>query len=210
MDIIIDIETLGTKPGCPIIEIGACALDPAGVIVANFSRRVPHQHLSFAVVKEGSAQSLYDENDFTRTCRWWVDSEERAETLMKILSPSCCVQDNCALYEFCDWLKGQVAGIDPENIRVWANGPAFDISILCWAFDYYGIARPWICWQERCVRTALELAGYVKGSVPWEETGPRHRALCDARHEARKLWRSGALGEVAMIARRLRERKPVA
>jgi hypothetical protein len=89
------------------------------------------------------------------------------------------------------------------NIRVWANGPQFDLVILQSAFDRYGIKRPWVCWQERCVRTALEMAGYEKGSISWIERGPRHRALNDARHEARKLFYSGALGEVSAIIRRL-------
>ena len=143
------------------------------------------------------------------TARWWMADDGRKATLRKIMGPSSLEQPHCALFEFCDWFTGQVNGCDPETVRVWANGPSFDISILCRAFDHYGIRRPWICWQERCVRTALEQAGYVRGSVPWDETGPRHRALNDARHEAKKLWRSGALGETAMLARRLRERGTV-
>jgi hypothetical protein len=124
------------------------------------------------------------------------------------MSRSICIHEHAALYEFCDWMAARNVEAG-GNIRVWANGPQFDLVILQSAFDRYGIKRPWICWQERCVRTALEQAGYERGSVSWIERGPRHRALNDARHEARKLYLSGALGEVSMIARRMRQRGTV-
>lgn len=202
-DIIIDIETLGTKPHSPIIEIGACVVDNrTGEITSNFSRRVPTGY-SFCDL----AHSCFDgaDDDKRNTVRWWIEDAGRRDTLRKIMSRSVCVQEHAPLYEFCDWMMQQNVRAD-GNIRVWANGPQFDLVILQSAFDRYGIQRPWICWQERCVRTALEMANYEKGRVSWIERGPRHRALNDARHEARKLYLSGALGEVSMIARRMRQR----
>ena len=202
-DIIIDLETLGTRPGCPIIEIGACVVDNrTGEITSNFSRRVPTGY-SFCDL----AHSCFDgaDDDKRNTVRWWIEDAGRRDTLRKIMSRSICIHEHAALYEFCDWMAARNVEAG-GNIRVWANGPQFDLVILQSAFDRYGIKRPWICWQERCVRTALELAGYEKGSVSWIERGPRHRALNDARHEARKLYYSGALGEVSAIIKRLHQR----
>lgn len=202
LDIIIDIETLGTKPNSPIIEIGACAIDNrTGAITANFSRRVP-TGLIFDI-DHGSFD--FADADTRATLLWWTGDPVRRETLRKIMSRSACIHEHAALYEFCDWMIQRNVEAD-GNLRVWANGPQFDLVILQSAFDRYGIQRPWICWQERCVRTALEQAGYEKGSVGWIELGPRHRALNDARHEARKLYYAGALGEVSAIIRRLRQR----
>lgn len=204
MDIILDLETLGTKPGCPIIEIGACAVDPAGgAIVANFSRRIEcdYKHWEVRMLGETDAECTGMDK---ATAAWWSSDAEKRETLRRIMAGGVGLR--IALFQFGEWYTS--VGVREER-RIWANGPSFDIAILDRAYADARIPRPWICWQERCVRTALELAGYERGSVPWEDTGPRHRALCDARHEARKLWRSGALGETSAIARRLRKRAKV-
>lgn len=205
IDIIIDIETLGTKPGCPIIEIGACSIDPvSGVIVANFSRRVNHKLPSGyfdAMLRAGTSSlgaDLYD------TVVWWTSDADRSETFRRITSGG--QHANWVMQVFLAWYKFQILGLAPETVRVWANGPQFDLVILQAALSHYDITRPWICWQERCVRTALEQAGYERGSVPWVEQGPRHRALNDARHEARKLYHAGALGEVSAIIKRVHQR----
>lgn len=206
IDIIIDIETLGTKPNVPVIEIGACAINNrTGEIVSNFSRRVPSGR-SICDLELGRFDGADD--DTRSTVRWWIEDNGRRDTLMKIMSRSVCIHEHAPLYEFCDWMIQKNVEAD-GNIRVWSNGPQFDLVILQSAFDRYGIKRPWVCWQERCVRTALEMAGYEKGSVGWIERGPRHRALNDARHEARKLYYSGALGEVSAIIKRLHQRGTV-
>jgi len=202
VDIIIDIETLGTKPHSPVIEIGACAINNrTGEITANFSRRVPT-----GILFDIDAGNFgFADDDTQDTILWWTCDPVRKETLRKIMSRSACIHEHCPLYEFVDWMIAQNVKAD-GNIRVWSNGPQFDLVILQSAFDRYGIKRPWICTQERCVRTALEQAGYEKGSTSWIERGPRHRALNDARHEARKLYYAGALGEVSAIIKRLHQR----
>ena len=210
-DIIIDIETLGTRPGCPVIEIGACAVESAtGRITGEFSVRIePGIHLE-TVKAIGLAHDPFADpgSDFAKTCAWWVKDPERAGVLAAIMDPADETADPpadmpTALALLREWMLRHMP--DPKRARVWGNGPSFDIAILDQAFRDNGIGRPWICWQERCVRTALDLAGYERGSIKWTEPGPRHRALPDARHEARKLWLSGALGEASAIALRLRQ-----
>ncbi len=204
MDIIIDLETLGTRPGCPIIEIGACAIDNGtGEICANFSRRVSgtYSYSDVRRVAEGKDRLSGVESG---TASWWTMDSGRDETLRKILSrrysPSADIDALIALAEWCAAVR------DFDAARVWGNGPTFDLAILAHAYEREHIPLPWYWYEERCVRTALELAGCERGSVSWIERGPRHRALNDARHEARKLYLSGALGEASMIARRLRQR----
>lgn len=209
VDIVIDIETLGTRPGCTIIEIGACAIDGrTGEITANFSRRVAHPFPEFYLERVAMCGRSTMSSDLVDTVVWWNEDPERAKTFKKVSRGGIAI--GCALSFLCGWIFQQSESHDAEDIRVWSNGPAFDIAILAEHFRLSGIRRPWICWQERCVRTALEQAGYVKGSVPWIERGPRHRALNDARHEARKLYHAGALGEVSAIIKRLHQRGAVA
>ena len=208
MDIVLDIETLGTRPGCDIIEIGACAVDPdAGAVVANFSRRLDEVFMR---------QDEEMTPDMDKTIAWWLGHETAATyyTLIRRGTPGMFPRwgnrdPRVDLNAFCAWFKKQTDSCDPKRVRIWANGPSFDIAILQAAYDRYGVERPWICWQERCVRTALEQAAYERGSVSWMEDGPRHRALNDARHEARKLFYSGALGTTSQVMRRLRQRGTV-
>lgn len=204
IDIIIDIETLGTRPGCIILEIGACAMNPhTGEITANFSRRLDEV---FTRHHEVRSENMID------TISWW-HGQSTIDTYCTLirrghsgLFPHHPRDPKDALGEFCDWFAASVSQQDSKDVRVWANGPSFDISILQACLDRYGIGIPWVYWQERCVRTALEMACYERDSVTWIERGPRHRALNDARHEARKLFYSGALGEVSAIMRRLKQR----
>lgn len=209
IDIVLDIETLGTRPGCSVIEIGACAVDAdGGAIVGNFSRRVRSGYSIDCVRKVADGVTCFGWKIERATAAWWLADPERAKTLAKIMSGEFYARtEDEALTAFGVWFAKFAS--DPKSSRIWANGPSFDIAILDESYRDNGIARPWICWQERCVRTALEMAGYVRGSVAWEEPGPRHRALNDARHEARKLWRSGALGTVSEVAKRLRQRGTV-
>ena len=203
-DIVIDLETLGTKPGCPIIEIGACVINNrTGEITDNFSRRVGCGFTA-ADLKDGGAVDA----DMRRTVAWWLGDPRRAETFEALLSGFGTTPGaRDALYEFHIWFESVTLG--EEGVRLWANGPAFDITILRSAFDHHGMPLPWVCHSERCVRTGLEMANYERGSIGWVERGPRHRALNDARHEARKLFYTGALGEVSAIMLRLRQRYDV-
>lgn len=201
IDIIVDIETLGTKPGCPIIEIGACAIDAdTGKIVGNFSRRIAVDFAVGNVVDVAIGEAVIPGID-KATAIWWSSDPGRLDVLKQILFVIADIDS--ALMGFSEFFRTFVQR--PDEGRIWANGPSFDIAILDRSYDDNRIHRPWICWQERCVRTALELCGYEKGSVEWSG-GPRHRALNDARHEAKKLWHCGALGTTSEIAKRLRQR----
>ena len=207
IDIIIDIETLGTIPGCPVIEIGACAVDThTGEIFSGFTVRVNSGIALDVATATGLGTDPYadPESDFAKTCKWWMEDAERAEVLAAIMAPGDGLEHiGDALHGFRAWMMGHM--LYPARVRVWANGPSFDIAIIGEACRANNIERPWTCRQERCVRTALDLAGHERGSIGWAEDGPRHRALPDARHEARKLWLSGALGEASAVALRLRQ-----
>jgi exodeoxyribonuclease VIII len=204
VDIIIDIETLGTKPGCPILEIGACAVDHGtGEIYRNFSRKVRCGWL-FAGLQDLPRNAG---DDMGETVRWWLADPGRADILKKLTGTDPIEDEEYTLAAFVEWFAD--ATRDATAVRVWGNGPTFDLSILLARLALYGIETPWHYTWERCVRTALEMANYEKGSTSWVERGPRHRALNDARHEARKLYFAGALGEVSSIMKRLRQRYDV-
>ena len=186
-DVVVDIETLGTRPGCAIIEIGACAVGSGVEIAANFSRRV-NVGLTWMHVLDTACGDGWPTVDMA-TAAWWTDDMERRETLGRIMAAACGSRRPAeALRDFAGWL----GGIDVA--RIWGNGPSFDLAILAEAYRMRGMAAPWDHRKERCVRTALEQRGYSRGDVAWPEGVRRHRGLNDARHEARKLIACGAIG----------------
>ena len=72
-DVMVDLETLGSGPGCIILSIGAAVFDPvAGEIGARFYR----------VVNADScrAQGLTSDPD---TLRWWDEQTEEARAVLR-------------------------------------------------------------------------------------------------------------------------------
>nr|WP_284118198.1 MULTISPECIES: 3'-5' exonuclease [unclassified Klebsiella] len=68
-----------------------------------------------------------------------------------------------------------------------APSAKFDNSILCSSYDCIAEDYPWEYWNDRDVRTMVELGKAIsfdpKATIPFE--GDRHNALADAIHPAR-------------------------
>jgi len=72
-----------------------------------------------------------------------------------------------------------------HHAYVWGNGATFDISILEAAYRQRGIPIPWAFWNIRDVRTIAALAWPHVKKDHTEFVGVPHRALDDAKHQAR-------------------------
>lgn len=164
----IDIETLGTRPGSVILSIGAAKFDPvdrgAGAgIVDTF-----HQAITLASCTRVGLRMDPD------TVEWWLDDARR--TAWDKLQSMAKVDLDEALLGLADWLR-----VD-DTTRIWANGADFDCVMLKTAYDVVGIPCPWTFRQTRCFRTLKAL-----GRTPQpERLGTHHNALDDAVHQA--LW----------------------
>lgn len=164
-NLMIDLETLGTKPNAPIIAIGAVFFDPkTGKLGNEFS----------ATINPESAQEFRtaDEN----TLKWWAKQSQEAKD-----RSFCGVSSMTdALNYFREFVK------TTKNVKPWGNGATFDISMLEDCFDQYGIKTPWQFWNVRDVRTVVdigEMVGLMRDDVPFE--GVPHVALDDAKHQAK-------------------------
>lgn len=162
MHIMIDLETMGTRPNAPIVSIGAVAFDATGVH-KKFYRVVDLE----SAVKAGGVIE-------PSTVLWWLVQSHDARMALAddIAEPVKDVLDAFAL-----WVaKFDVAG-------VWGNGATFDNVILTETYHRaYGVT-PWRFWQDRCYRT-------VKNMYPGVEmvrSGTHHNALDDARTQAEHL-----------------------
>lgn len=170
----IDLETLGRKPGAPIIAIGACGFDPdtgdidQGIEVAT----------DFASACEAPFKVDPD------TVRWWLGQSDTARE--NILRGTHTI--NQALIALTDY----ICDTGTYDVRVWGNGATFDISILDFAFDAVGRSAPWDFWNVRDVRTVVELAAPFMSKKDFVFEGERHCALADAQHQAKftsAMWR---------------------
>lgn len=172
---VIDLETLGTGPGCVICTLGAVEIDRDRLEVVNnrFYTRID-------ILSCLDAGLTVDPD----TVIWWLRNPSVAlinETLT--VAPRLSLRD--ALTEFAAYLKA--AGGD---IVVYGNGPSFDLSILRAAYEAVGIPLPWRYPNERCVRTFLaNIPRHGGHTVKVENTNPHH-ALYDAITEADEMMQS--------------------
>jgi hypothetical protein len=166
MDVMLDLETLGTTPGCVILSIGAVAFDSTTVL-ATFEA-----HLDARSCQRAGLTIDAD------TVMWWLGREEAARAAL-IHGPAIPLHD--ALAQFTLWLN---AG--ERTIRLWSKGPSFDAAVLGAAYRAAGLVVPWDFRQERCVRTILDLTG-VDGGDHREMGEPRHQALADALAQTRAV-----------------------
>lgn len=161
MDLMLDLETLGTRPGCVILTIGAVKFDP-------YSLKEPGPGIYMRVdADEQIAAGREVQED---TLKWWMDQVEdvREEALGEA--------DRVSVEYMYTELNRICVGVQ----NIWAQGPVFDIAILENIYRQYGWPTPWQFWQIRDSRTLFGVHGdpRVKGREG------HHNALADCVYQA--------------------------
>lgn len=171
--LMIDLEALGTGVDAPIAAIGAVFFEPStGRTGARFYTRV-----DFASDMEQGAKPDGS------TIKWWLkqSSEARAELVVDD-APSAWE----ALTQLHDFIAENAIPNDLKFLQVWGNGASFDCVLLRAAFGRADLETPWQWWNDRDVRTVVEM-GRALGFDPKRNSpfkGERHNALDDAVHQA--------------------------
>lgn len=171
--VMVDLETMGKKHNAPIVAIGAVVFDPAtGSIGESFYKVVClESSVNWGAVIDPS------------TVIWWLKQSSEARSAI-VNDDAIPLQD--ALLQFREFVSDNVAG-GSKKAQVWGNGASFDNSILRSSYDYIAEDYPWEYWNDRDVRTMVELGQAIsfapKTTIPFE--GARHNALADAIHQAR-------------------------
>lgn len=190
--VMVDLETLGTVPGCVGFSIGACHFYPdLGSIASEF----------YAVISvEDSLAHFLAEDEETK--EWWdKQSPEARAVLDQAREPSArgLVE---VLEEFNLWQKD----LGPKSsIRIWGNGADFDNPILRVMYDCAKVKPYAGGYGGRCYRTLKnldELFGFNFRFHKMERQGTHHNALDDAKSQAMHLMR-----EVARIRSNLEGHK---
>lgn len=168
-DVVVDLETLGTVPGCAIVSIGAVALNEFGVDTVGFYRaiEIPDWDTS-GLTPDGLHK---DEH----TIEWWKGQSPAA---LKVFH-----EGRLTTRQAISDLASYIASLGKP--RVWGNGADFDNAIIAVAAHTVGIKPKdvWGSYDGRCYRTVKNQYKNIK----LVREGTYHNALDDARSQAAHL-----------------------
>ena len=160
MKIMIDLETLGTKPNSAILSIGAVAFDEKKI----------HKSFYYNVDLVSSLKHGYEIDP--DTVYWWLKQDKAAGEVLD--------KDKLSIVSAVRFLSDFILDIEPSE--VWANSPSFDLVMLKNAWDKHEIKHPYPFYIERDFRTFLSFTG-AKRVYPIIA----HNALDDAKAQAQTL-----------------------
>jgi hypothetical protein len=160
MDLMIDLEGLGTGPDTTILTIAAQAFDPVG-------RGFYDQHYYARV----SLESQPDRSIQQGTIDWWATQPAAAK------EEAFGEEGRIPLDQALDELGRLIW----KAKRVWAQGPTYDMNILEHAYKSYGKPIPWQFYVVRDSRTVFSLWK----DLPKPPTS--HHALEDCRRQIELL-----------------------
>ncbi|PSS53702.1 hypothetical protein C6560_04430 [Enterobacter sp. FS01] len=171
--LMVDLETMGKKPGAPLVSVGAVFFDPAsGKTGAEY----------YQVISLESSMSFGARPDAS-TILWWLKQSPEARSAIVVDDTVGLVE---ALEQFLDFIAENAAN-DSKNVQLWGNGSSFDCPLLEAAFELADTPFPIPHWNYRDVRTVVELGKAVglnsRYDIPFE--GDQHNALADARHQVK-------------------------
>ncbi len=165
--IMFDLETLGVKPGCITLSIGAVLFDQKGV------------HDEFEVHIDPIDSERYGLVAQASTVMWWLEQSDAARNAILLGKKTPLVEALTRLDKAFDWKKVS---------NVWCNGASFDFPILHRLYEAVGRDRgPWPFRNEMDMRT-------IKNLIPKDvlkklktEPSVAHSALADAYAQAETL-----------------------
>lgn len=169
MNVMVDLETLGTASNSVIISMGAVAFDNEGNTLSTFYRRIDPQSCVDAGLKVDVS-----------TVMWWMKQSDAARAAFNEKG----VLLAAALGDFAMWV--------PEDACLWGNGATFDNVLLTNAYKAAGLKAPWPYWRDRCYRTVKALYPHISAGA---FEGAAHNALADARHQTKHLLKIAGVAQ---------------
>ncbi len=204
VELMIDLETLGTAESATIITMGACLFNPH--VTNTYEALLPYSiNLRVDIEDAVRNSSGIDPN----TIKWWFAQSDAA---IKALIEGEVLNLKDALTTLWRWATSRTVGeahirLLPVPERVWAKSPDFDCKLLQYACKRTGLIYPFRYFNQRCVRTAVDLA-FPDGeaSRPTFKTGVHHDARDDAINQALMIqacYRQLGLGTDDVVFERL-------
>lgn len=162
-DVMLDLETLGTAPGCVVLSIGACAFNEDGP-----------QRSMYAVLSTPAQKKLGLLED-PDTAIWWSKQSDKAKEVLleSEKRKSSPIHELVLFNQF-------LANLGTSKVRVWGNGADFDNPILLAVYRAVKLKHGWGPYSNRCYRTLKSFAPDMK----MNRAGTHHNALDDATSQA--------------------------
>lgn len=165
-DVVVDLETLGTKSGAVIVSIGAVSFNSHDT---DNWETLDDEGRCFYAVLNLDEQVLAGHTIDPDTVLWWMKQDvmarkvydEHKEGVAPVLT---------RFAEFCEGTK-----------RLWGNGSSFDNVLLRALYDTYKLPFPYNFWNDMDLRTLKFASGIQKFDI---NQGLAHHALDDAKYEA--------------------------
>jgi hypothetical protein len=168
VQVMLDLETLGTRAGGKVLQIGAVVFSQGGL------------GDEFCTTIDRWSQGTLTEDP--NTVAWWASQDSTVSA--EVLGGSTPLP--VALRTFDQWLR-RVAPVTRPNggsrlLNLWGNGADFDNVYLLAAYTatFPGIKPAWSFRGNRCFRTLKSL----RPEIELVRVGSHHNALDDAKTQA--------------------------
>lgn len=185
-ELMVDIETLGVRPGCPVITIGAVLFDP---YACDSSEELARRAMLVRIDVSDSIK--YSNHVDGGTIRWWFEQKDAA---IKALVKGTIVSTQEAFTQLSNYCNERGKFMNesffnnicdfPKVSRFWAKDPDFDMLLMQHYYQHpdLDIKMPWTFHKCRSVRTMQDLAWPAGGleRPDFEVPGVAHDARWDA------------------------------
>lgn len=164
-NLMIDTETLGRTPNAIILSIAAVKFEFSTDRIEKFSVNIdPADCRNYGLVSD------------KETIDWWKNQSNDA--LAAFTTDQITLDE--ALYKLSAFI-----GTEYRDMVVWANGCAFDIPILEWAYRAVQRKTPWKFWNIRDTRTIFKVCDIDMRT--YERVGVYHNAVDDCLTQIKAL-----------------------
>jgi len=165
MNLMLDVETLGTSPRAALLQVGAVAFDPLGDIQRPKRAVQVNVDLDDAMANGGEVNGS--------TFIWWLKQSEEARS--SICAPGATNVETAMRVLDVFWKENACEA-------VWAHGSVFDVPIVEHYMRRVGVKVPWRYSQIRDTRTLFAMAE----NLGWTRTSKvvAHTAAADAEAQA--------------------------
>ena len=173
MHLMIDMETLSTRPNAVVLSVGLVLMDTHGEPI-----------LTHEVILDAQEQISAGRDVEADTLAWWMNQGAEARAVFE-QSAKYGMKVERALTHIAELLEQKS---DRRDLCVWSNAATFDIVILRSLYEQL-CPNKWRVWNyqnERCYRTIVSTLDPSKRFAP-PTTGTKHNALDDAIWQAEYL-----------------------
>lgn len=162
--LMIDIETLGNKPGAVITEISA--------VPFNWDNKNNTAEDSFYAKVSIESCVNFGLKIQVDTLQWWTQQD--ITVFRAMMDQKDAISLGHALYDFRKYLET----LYPSQLKVWGNSNRFDLGLLAAAYEATGQEIPWYFRNERDVRTIADLYPEIKANHKFVGTAHNPKYDC--------------------------------